>query len=116
MNVSIHTPGAIAALARQLAAAGAEAADGGSLSSWIEVALRVLECACEIVTNRLYLLATGRLLVLVYTLYLSLSLSVSLALSLSLCFSLSVSLSLSPPPPLSLSVYVRVCRARTRLS
>lgn len=54
MLVMVRKSGAIAALARLLAAA--------CDSTPLEAALRVLECACQLETNRLYLIATGRLL------------------------------------------------------
>ena len=62
MLVMVRKSGAIAALTHLLGAAGDHVAGG----TWtIECALRILQCACELDTNRLYLIATGRLLVLV---------------------------------------------------
>ena len=62
MLVMVRKSGAIAALTHLLGAAGDHVASG----TWtIECALRILQCACELDTNRLYLIATGRLLVLV---------------------------------------------------
>ena len=54
MLVMVRKSGAMAALARLLATA--------CDSTPLEAALRVLECACQLETNRLYLIATGRLL------------------------------------------------------